>query len=58
MQFLQDVAAARLLVQKGVVLVAAAAAASLQQLLSVPELQPLLGVSGGLSPQVRTASAC
>ncbi|KAF6257639.1 hypothetical protein COO60DRAFT_1639827 [Scenedesmus sp. NREL 46B-D3] len=47
----EDVAAARLLAQKGVALVAAAPVSSLSTLLATPELQPLLGVTGGLSPQ-------
>jgi hypothetical protein len=56
---LQDVAAAKLLAQKGVALVAAAPVSSLTALLTVPELQPLLGVTGGLVPQVNhVASRC
>jgi ABC-type phosphate/phosphonate transport system ATPase subunit len=51
---LQDVAAAKLLYQKGVVLLAAAPVSSLNTLLATPELQPLLGVTGGLSAQVLT----
>jgi hypothetical protein len=50
----QDVTAAKLLAQKGVVLVAAAPVSSLNTLLAIPELQPLLGVTGGLNAQVLT----